>query len=205
MIEDPEVFVIEDDASMRAALRGILEAHGYATRVYAGASEFLKEIPKPPAVGCLLVDMRMPQMDGMALLDEVRSRGWSLPLIFLTGYGTVATAVKAIKGGALEFLEKPTDADALVKAVTHALEVSRKRQQGMDRQQVLRARVETLSDRERQILALVGGAMSSKSIARELKISQKTVEKHRENIMKKLNATGAAELVRLAVESGIVG
>jgi two-component system response regulator FixJ len=198
------VFIIEDDPSMRASLIGILEAHGYAVDAYADPRHFLKRFETPPAAGCLLVDMRMPQMDGMALLRGVRSRGCELPIIFLTGFADVPMAVSAFKAGALDFLQKPLDADALFDAVGRALQADRRRREDMYRRRILHPRLATLSDREREILAAVAAARSSKDIARELHISAKTVEKHRANIMKKVGAENTAELVRIAVESGAV-
>jgi two-component system response regulator FixJ len=201
--EDAPVFIVEDDRSMRASLTGLLEAHGYAVDAYAEPRQFLRRFETPPSAGCLLVDMRMPQMDGMALLRAVRSRGCELDVIFLTGFADVPMAVSALKAGAFDFLQKPVDADELFDAIGRALRADRRRREGGRRRQLLHPRLATLSTREREILAAVAAASSSKTIARELHISEKTVEKHRANIMKKVGAANTAELVRIAVEGGV--
>jgi len=191
------VHIVEDDESMRVALTRLLSAAGYEPRGYASAGEFLIAAGDAPT-GCLLLDLMLPGPNGLALQDALRQRGCTLPTIFLTGGGDIASSVRAIKGGASDFLTKPVPADALLEAVRAALEQDAPRRAEREQQAMLVQRHATLNERERSVLRRVVQGALTKQIADELGVSERTVKASRAAVMEKLGATSLPELVRLS-------
>lgn len=198
----PTVFVVDDDEAVRDAIRLLLETKGMICQTYANAAAFLDALATEPQAsrrchGCLVLDVRMPGPSGLDVQDELRKRGIDLPIIFITGYGDVASAVRAMKGGAMDFLSKPFDADALLALVRDALSLAAKRNEANRRMASLRAKAATLSPRERDVFERVANGYANKVLAIELGISERTVEIHRSRVMKKMQAHNVAELVRM--------
>lgn len=192
------VFVVDDDAAMRDSLRWLLQSVNFPVETYASAEEFLAayDVARP---GCLVLDVRMPGMSGLTLQETLAARGMTLPVIMITGYGEVPTAVRALKGGALDFIEKPFNDEILLERVRQALERDRAARAVWARQADAQARLEQLTQREREVMELVTAGKANKVIAAELGLSPKTVEVHRANVMRKMEADSVAELVRLAM------
>jgi two-component system response regulator FixJ len=192
------VFIVDDDPAVRAGLGALLEASGYAAEAFESAEDFLARPSLPPS-GCVLVDVRMPGMSGLELQRELKRRAIALAVVVITGHGDIPMAVAALKAGAVDFLEKPFDSDALLAAVEQA--VSRAAPPGgaaVD----LAARVEQLTPRERQVMDLVVAGLPNKAIAFRLGIAVRTVEIHRARVMDKIGARNLAHLVRLALQLG---
>lgn len=196
------IFVIDDDAAVRASLCALLEAAGFGVADFASAVAFLGSYSADMA-GCIVADIRMPEMDGLELQQELVQRRARLPLIAMTGHGDVPLAVRAMKEGAVDFIEKPFDADDLLAAVERALEMSRTRPAGSPGQDAL-ALVESLTSRERQVLEHLVAGHPNKVIAYELDISPRTVEVHRAHLMEKLKVRSLPEVVRIALAAGVV-
>jgi len=199
----PVVHVVDDDASMRTAVERLLSAAGYTVRTYASAGDFLLHPVDGP--GCILLDVRMPGPDGIALHEALLQRGDALPAIFITGHGDVATSVRAMKAGAVDFLTKPVEKDVLLGAVQLALERDREKRVAQGRCRAVRKLYETLSGREREVFALVVKGAPNKVIAGEAGMAERTVKKHRANLMEKLGVGTVADLVRLAQELDLRG
>lgn len=195
----PIIHVVDDDEGFRNSLRSLLESCDLAVETYADAEEFLaRYVPDRP--GCLLLDVRMPKTSGLQLQEELQKRQIHIPLVFLTAHGDVAMAVTAVRRGALDFIEKPFDDEALIGLIRDALDKDAQDRQASERQMDLGARLASLSARERDVLDRVVAGRLNKMIAEELGISVKTVEFHRRRIMDKLRAKTAAELVTLVVQ-----
>ncbi len=196
------VYVVDDDEAVRDSTRWLLEANGFEVATFAGAEEFLAQLPDPEPVACLLLDVRMPGMSGLELHEELARRGSTLPLIFVTGHGDVPMAVSRMKKGAYDFLEKPfSDAQLrhlVTECLTRAEALARDRRDDRDATD----RVDRLTARERQVLELIVAGRLNKQIADDLGISIKTVEAHRANIMDKLGARTMADLMRIALRAG---
>lgn len=193
----PTVFLVDDDAAMRESMALVLEQSDFQVRTFSAAPEFLEET-SPQDPGCLVLDLRMPEMTGLELQKELAHRGYELPIIFLTGYGDIPTTVRAIRRGALDFLEKPVAPEHLIRRVRQALEDDRRRRAASASEAAIRARFRTLSSREQEVMALVARGLSNKKAARELGISPRTVENHRARAMEKMEAGSVAELVAMA-------
>lgn len=195
----PVVHVVDDDEGFRNSLKSLLESCNLAVETYADAEEFLaRYVPNRP--GCLLLDVRMPKMSGLQLQEELQKRQIRVPLVFITAHGDVAMAVTAVRRGALDFIEKPFDDEALIGLIRDALDKDAQDRQASERQMDLGARLASLSARELDVLDRVVDGRLNKIIAEELGISVKTVEFHRRRIMDKLRAKTAAELVTLVVQ-----
>jgi two-component system response regulator FixJ len=195
------VHVIDDDAAMRDSLCFLLRASGLAVRDHASAKTFLAALPELN-VGCIVTDIRMPEMTGIDLLRSLGTSRPSVPVIVITGHGDIGLAVEAMKLGAVDFLEKPFSDDALLAAVEHAL--SRRQideRRDTERAQII-ARIELLSPRERDVLAGLVAGKQNKTIAYELDISPRTVEVYRANLMTKMQAASLSQLVRMALLAG---
>lgn len=189
------VFVVDDDAEVRMSLRWLLEAKGLEVRDFDSGRAFLGySLPDQPA--CLLLDLRMAEMSGIDLREALTARRIQLPTIMITGHGDVAAAVRAMKTGLVDFLEKPVDDDTLLNAVERALTLSNRNQADGNRQAEWHRRLMSLSKRERQVLECMLQGKMNKSMARGLGIAIKTVESHRARVMKKLGVSSLAELVR---------
>lgn len=192
------VFIVDDDEAMRNSLRWLIESVGRTVETYESARAFL-ENHYPGRSGCLLLDVRMPGMSGLELQSQLESHDIRLPVIILTGHGDVGMAVKAMKAGALDFIEKPFDDELLLAAIEKALtEDAEKREERASRAEIL-ARMSQLTKRESQVMEMVTNGKSNKEIAAELNVSAKTVEAHRAHVMEKMQAGSLAELVRMAM------
>ena len=192
------VFIVDDDEAMRNSLRWLIESVGRTVETYESARAFLDN-HYPGRSGCLLLDVRMPGMSGLELQSQLESHDIRLPVIILTGHGDVGMAVKAMKAGALDFIEKPIDDELLLAAIEKALtEDAEKREERASRAEIL-ARMSQLTKRESQVMEMVTNGKSNKEIAAELNVSAKTVEAHRAHVMEKMEAGSLAELVRMAM------
>jgi FixJ family two-component response regulator len=195
------VFVVDDDASMRSALENLTASVGLEARSFASAQEFLRA-PPPDAPACLVLDVRLPGISGLALQEELARSGIRLPIVFITGHGDVPMTVRAMKAGAVEFLTKPFDEQALLDAIHAAIERDRKRRGEAAAAGELRQRYGALTERERQVMRLVAAGRVNKQIAAELGVSVVTVKVHRAQVMHKLGARSIADLVRIADQVG---
>lgn len=191
------IFVIDDDPSVRESMRALLESAGYKVKDYGSANAFLAD--RAPRSGCLISDIRMPEMDGLELQEEVARRGITVPVIIMTGHGDVPLAVRAMKAGALDFLEKPFDDEALLGSVKRALELGRQKQDQIAEARAAQDLLALLTPRERHVLDQLVAGRSNKVAAYELGISPRTIEIHRARIMEKMNARSLSDLVRTAL------
>lgn len=199
---NPVVFIVDDDPSVRKALTRIVAASGLEATAYGSGDEFLERFD-PDAAGCLVLDLEMPGLGGLELQHLLVERGVILPVLFLTGRGSIHTSVCAMKDGAVDFLTKPVDADALLAAVHQAIERDRAARVARVERLGIERRFATLTPREREVLPYVLSGWLSKQIASDLDIVEKTVKVHRSRIMHKLETKSVAELVRLAGRAGI--
>ncbi|HEV2335934.1 MAG TPA: response regulator [Stellaceae bacterium] len=200
--QPPAIVVIDDDASMRRALDNLFKSVGFAVELFASPQEFLRS-KRADRPGCIVLDVRFPGRSGLDMQRDLAAADAQLPIIFITGYGDVSMSVRAMKAGAVEFLTKPFRDQDLLDAVGAALEEDRNRRAGEMRLAELRARSDTLTARERQVMSLVVAGRLNKQIAGELGVSEMTVKMHRRQVMRKMQATGVAQLVRLADQLGI--
>ena len=200
-LEDLCIHIVDDDAAFRRSLVFLLESMGWEVASHASAEDFLAAAPEPAATACLVLDIRMPMMSGLELQQVLRSRGWAVPVVFITGHGDVELAVHAMKHGACDFLEKPFKDQALLDAVGRAVKLG-----GEAREQALRCEeaqglLDRLSPREREVARLVAQGLPNKLVGRELDISEKTVHVHRHKVMEKTCVSSAAELTRLMLRA----
>src|SRR5262245_14107987 len=203
--DEPTVFVVDDDPGIRDSVTWLFQSVGLPVQTYGSAQEFLDTyvVSRP---GCLILDVRLPGMGGLDLLEALRRRGATLPVIVVTAFGEVHSAVRAMKGGAIDVMEKPTRDQVLLDRVQQALELDRRTRASLATRAEAAARYARLSKREVEVLRLIIAGKANKVIAIELTRSPKTVEAHRAAIMRKLGVRSTAELVRivmLAEESGI--
>ncbi len=196
------IVVIDDDASMRRALDNLFKSVGFDVELFASPQDFLQS-DRPDRPGCIVLDVRFPGRSGLDMQRDLTAARAQLPIIFITGYGDIPMSVRAMKAGAVEFLTKPFREQDLLDAVGTALEQDRERRAGALRLAELRARFDTLTARERQVMALVVAGRLNKQIAGELGVSEMTVKMHRRQVMRKMQAAGVAQLVRLADQIGI--
>ena len=199
--KQPTVYILDDDASIREALALLIEAAGYKATSFTDAQSFLSAYGNQP--GCLVLDLTLPGFSGLELQQALAEKGYSIPIIFLTGQGSIPKSVQAIKAGAVDFLEKPVDHATLLKRIREALAIDAKQREESAWLTTLQQRFAQLTPRERQIIALVVGGNTSKEIARLLGISHRTVEVYRARIMSKLQADSVPELVSWAMLCGI--
>ena len=198
----PVVYVVDDDPSVREALERLLRSADYGAKTFASASEFL-DFSGPDAPGCLVLDIRMPELSGLELQDRLAEKGVSLPIVFLTGYGTVPESVKALKAGAVDFLQKPFEDGELLDAVSRGIKKHRRLRQEQNEMNALHTRLDTLTPREREVFALVVSGMLNKQIALALGTVEKTIKVHRARVKGKMGAQSLADLVRFAEKLGI--
>ncbi len=204
MAPPPIVFVIDDDPSVRKALERLMRSAGHRAETFGSAREFLqRQHHHGPA--CLVLDVRMPGLTGLDLQEALAAAGYTMPIIFVTGHGDVPTSVRAMKAGAVDFLTKPFDDQALLGAVRDALERDRAARRERAEVKAVRTRLEKLTPREREVLSLLVTGMLNKQIAYDLGITERTVKVHRGRVMEKMQAGSVAELVRLAERVGISG
>ena len=195
------IFVVDDDPGIRETLREILEAHGWPVETFASCEAFLAAF-RAGREGCLVIDAILPGMDGFGLLAQLDNLHMTLPSIMITGHGDVPMAVKAMRAGASDFLEKPFGHEDLIASVAHALEQNAESGPSPERRMAAAAHLNGLTTRQRQILDLVLAGHPSKNIAADLGISQRTVENHRAQIMRKTGSRSIPALIRLAVAAG---
>jgi FixJ family two-component response regulator len=196
------VFVIDDDPPMRGALEDLVGSVGLQVRAFASPQDFLQS-KRPDAPGCLVLDVRLPGMSGLAFQKELVRLGVALPVIFITGHGDIPMSVRAMKAGAVEFLTKPFHDQELLDAIHAAIERDREGRRGAVLLAELQVRFATLTERERQIMTLVGIGRANKQIAAELNLSEMTVKVHRGQVMRKMRAGSLPELVRMADRLGV--
>jgi two-component system, LuxR family, response regulator FixJ len=194
----PTVYVIDDDDGLRASMRWLLESVGLAVQTFSSGHEFLDRY-EPGGTGCLVLDVRMPGLNGLDLQDELARRRIDLPVIIVTGYGEVHMAVRAMQGGASDFIEKPFSEQVLLDRVWRAIRQDAESHQERAQLTVYRACVDKLTCREREVMRLVVAGKSNKEIAQGLGLSSKTVEVHRSQVMKKTESKSLADLVRLSL------
>ena len=193
--QKPTVFLVDDDADVRNAIRLLFKSEGIPLVPHATGKDALKAIGDKP-VGCVLLDLRMAEMDGLEFQKELLARKLPIPVILLTGHATVPVAVQAVKAGALDVIQKPFKDEDLIEAVKHALEVHAQWQQSLQERHAAAERIAELTPREIQVLDLMVSGMRNKDIAEQLGISPKTLDIHRANVMDKMEARTTADLVR---------
>ncbi len=199
--EAATVFVVDDDASILKSLKRLIKSEGHDVKTFTGAREFLEQGScKGP--GCLVLDVRMPGIDGLKLQEKMAEAGLSMPIVFITGYGNIPMSVKAMKAGAVDFLEKPCDGPALLTAIRRAIERHKTSLITESEKTDIERRVNSLTRREREVFALVVTGMLNKQAACELGITEKTIKVHRGQVMRKMGAESIADLVRMAQKIG---
>jgi FixJ family two-component response regulator len=196
------VFVIDDDESMRRSLATLLRSVGLDARVYSSPQEFMSA-ERPDAPACLVLDVRLPGMSGLAFQERLANEGIALPIIFITGHGDVPMTARAMKAGAVEFLTKPFDDQVLLDAIHGAIERDRRKRRDAADLAELTARYRALTEREREVMKLVVTGRVNKQIAAELGLSVVTVKVHRGQVMRKMLAKSMPELVRMADRLGL--
>lgn len=202
MAAEPTVFVVDDDPAVRESLHWLVESEKLNVETFPSAVDFL-EAYEPGRPGCLLLDVRMPGMTGLEMQEQLRQRSIDLPTIIITGHADVPIAIKAMKAGAVDFIEKPFDDEALLTSVRSALEAQSRNRADAEARREAKTRLDQLTKREHEVLGLVVKGLSNKRIAAVLGISEKTVEVHRGNMMRKMRVGNVAELVRVALTGGI--
>jgi RNA polymerase sigma factor (sigma-70 family) len=198
MARKPTVFIVDDDGAIRDSLSLLMRSAGLSSESFAGAGDFLAQVAADRP-GCLILDVRMPEIDGLELQRQLAARGSRLPIIMLTGHGDVPVAVEALRAGAIDFLTKPFDSQALLARIHEAIDLDeRARQKHLDRDRI-RALLDTLTPRETEVVDCVVKGLSSKSIAAALGSSFNTVQNQRASILKKMQAETSADLVRMVM------
>jgi two-component system response regulator FixJ len=198
---DIVVHIVDDEEAVRNSLAFLLSGAGFAVRVHASATDFLAVAPSVRN-GCLITDLRMPDIDGVELLRRLRDADALLPAIVITGHGDVQMAVEAMKNGALDFIEKPFSDDVLIESIGRAVDKAAAERATEDATLLIRQRIASLSERERQVLRGVVAGQPNKTIAFELGISPRTVEVYRAGLMSKMNAKSLPDLVRMVMDIG---
>lgn len=203
MPNDGTVHVVDDDLAVRQSLSFLLATVGLPVRLHESAASFLETV-KEPVTGCIVTDVRMPEIDGIEFLRRLKSRGVLAPVIVMTGHADVPLAVEAMKQGAIDFIEKPFDDDLFLASVRSALDRQEQSAQQNSQATEIQTRLESLSERERQVLDGLVAGKANKVIAYDLGISPRTVEIYRANVMGKMQAASLSELVRMALLAGAV-
>jgi FixJ family two-component response regulator len=198
----PVVFIVDDDISVRESLEPLIADAGWQPEVFASAQEFLAR-PPPTSENCLLLDVNLPDLNGLDLQNRIADHRTDMPIIFITGYGDIPMTVRAMKAGAVEFLTKPLAPEALLSAIEDALERSRISIAEESTMQELRDRYQSLSRREREVMALVVRGRLNKQAGGDLGISEITVKAHRGRVMRKMRARSLPELVNMAARLGL--
>lgn len=200
MSEEAIVYVVDDDPSARTSTRRLLRSVGLQAEAFPSAQAFLDH-RRPDTPSCVILDVRMPGISGLDLQQTLAEARIEIPIIFITAYGTIPMTVQAMKEGAVDFLPKPVDEQALLDAVNKALELDRRHRAERSERDDVRRRMATLSEREREVLMLVAAGRLNKQVALALGITERTVKFHRANVMKKMGAESLADLVRLAEQA----
>ena len=202
MTDSTRIFLVDDDDSMRKSLSRLLQSAGYGVEAFASAREFLDRY-RYDCPGCIVLDIRMPGMSGLDVQEEFQSRAFSLPIVFITGHGDIPMGIRAMKKGAVDFLEKPVDEEDLLNAIELAIEKDRRQRAGRSELQQILKHLESLTPREFEVMTYVAAGCMNKEIAAELGIALKTVKIHRGQAMRKLDVDSVADLVRLAEKAEI--
>jgi two-component system response regulator FixJ len=200
----PQVHLVDDDPDVRAGVSLLLRSADFRVRSFADATGLLQAVT-PETAGCLVLDVRLPDMDGLALQARLQERGILMPVLFITGHGDIPMAVRAVHAGALDFLEKPFDDRVLIDGVGRALEVDRRQRRRREETTALRRRLDALTPRERDVLQGLLDGKPNKRIALDLDLSVRTVEIHRSHLMHKMGARNASHLARLVLDEGAAG
>jgi RNA polymerase sigma factor (sigma-70 family) len=193
----PTIFIVDDDPSVRQSTELLLKSVGFNVKTFVSAQDFLKANLQED-LGCLILDVRMPGISGLDLQEKLVSSKTPLPVIFITGHGTVPMSVRAMKAGAVDFLQKPFEEQDLLDAINRAITRQRERKSKKDEADELQQRVKALTAREYEVFSLLVTGMANKEIAHKLGTSERTVKAHRAQIMEKMNAGSLADLVRFA-------
>jgi RNA polymerase sigma factor (sigma-70 family) len=203
MDADALVFVVDDDASLRASLQDLLASVGLQVVACASAQEFLRR-PRPEGPSCLVLDVRLPGLSGLELQRQLAAGDRDMPIIFITGHGDIPMSVQAMKAGAVEFLPKPFRDQDLLDAIHQALARDRQAREQRAQREALRRRFDTLTPRQREVMARMVAGRLNKQIAGELGTSEATVKTHRQQVMAKMRAESLADLIRLADQLGLL-
>ena len=198
------VFVVDDDPSVRRSIERLIQSTGFKVETFQSAAEFLQR-PRPESPACLVLDVRLPGLSGLDLQRELTNAGIQLPIIFITAHGDIPMTVRAMKGGAVEFLTKPFRTEHLLYAVRAAIERDRNTLKQRTEVAQLRNRYDLLTPREREVFALLVLGLLNKQIAGELATTERTIKFHRAHIMQKLRAESIADLLRMAQKLGLTG
>lgn len=193
---EPTVFIVDDDPDMRDSLQWLLKTVGLRVEAFSSADEFLRGF-SPQGAGCLVFDVRMPGTSGLDLYESLVARGLQMPVLFITAYADVPMAIRALKSGAVEFIEKPFNRHTLLEKVQRAIKDDTERLRQKTERESVRARFARLTDKEREVLGMVKDGMPNKAMAQHLEISARAVEMRRANLMKKLDVHSLVELMRL--------
>ena len=197
------IIIVDDEEAIRHSTSFMLRHAGYLVKTFPDGPPFLEELTDDPEATCILLDVRMPDMDGITVLKTLRQRGFAVPVIILTGHGDVSTAVTAMKSGATDFLEKPYKKEDLISAIETAFEAIEKGEASLSARQAAEAHIEALTGREKDVLVGLAKGMTNKTIATDLGISARTVEIHRANLMSKLNADNLSAVLKIAFVVGL--
>ena len=198
------IHVVDDDELVRQSIAQLVASVGLEAKTYDSARTFLDHLP-PEVRGCVIVDMRMPGMSGIELQEQLAEQGIDVPVIVMSAFGDVSSAVRAMKAGAVDFLQKPVDDQVLLDTIHQAIEQDQRSRTERDRQHLLERRLESLTAREREVFALVVQGLLNKQVAAELGTSEKTIKVHRARVMQKMEADSLADLVRMGTRLGIPG
>jgi two-component system, LuxR family, response regulator FixJ len=201
MSTEPTVFVVDDDQAMRSSLEWLIESIGMKVKTYDSADDFLSSY-YPGRAGCLLLDVRMPGMSGLELQAHLAREDSRLPVIIITGHGDVSMAVKAMKAGAVDFIEKPFHDEDLLSSIRNALDFDEKQRSLQSQRAQIATRLAELTPREHEVMEMVTDGLANKEIAALLGVTAKTVEAHRARVMDKMQAGSLAELVRMVLIAG---
>jgi len=197
----PTVFIVDDDEAVRGSLRLLIKSVGLTPVALTSAREFLERYD-PAQPGCLLLDVRMPQMSGLELQEQLNRQGAIIPVVFITGHGDVPMAVEAMQAGAFDFLQKPFRDQDLIDCIQRALARDRGNRAVLAERSAILERLQSLTPREREVLELVISGKPNKIMAADLDVSQRTVEIHRARVMEKMGASSIAQLVRMVMDLG---
>ncbi|WP_293813817.1 response regulator [uncultured Aquitalea sp.] len=196
----PTVFIVDDDPAVRDSLALLIMAQGMRTVTYGSAMEFLDSYTEGE-IGCLVLDIRMPQITGLALQEKLVERGVTVPIVFITGHGDIEQCRRAFQSGAIDFLTKPIDQNRLIDSLRKGIRMSIQQQQQDEETQEVMNQLARISGREREVLELVADGLSSKEIARQLDLSPRTIEVHRANLFSKLGVDSLADLIRFYLKA----
>ncbi|MES9949806.1 MAG: response regulator transcription factor [Candidatus Thiodiazotropha sp.] len=202
MTKPPTVFVVDDDQAMRNSLKWLIESVSMQVETFESADAFIKSY-YPGRSGCLLLDVRMPGMSGLELQEYLRANQIAIPVIIITGHGDVPMAVRAMKSGAVDFIEKPFNDELLLESIRYALALDVKQRDMQKQRAEIATRLARLTPREHEVMVMVTNGKANKEIASSLGVSAKTVEAHRARVMEKMQANSLAELVRMAISANL--